>query len=672
MITKLIRGAMVPVVGLSIAFSQPVGTPAVRPIHGAAVPTPRSENVTIAVPNDNRTPAGRFTDGVLRLELEARDATWYPEDSNAAALPIYAFAEVGQPVSVPGPMVRVPLGTEIHVSVRNALAKPLRVRGLQNRHRAALDSIAIAPGATEEIRFRADVPGTFLYYGRTENLPTQPSPGHARDASLVGAFVVDSADLIRRDERILVITMWRDTAAALGIKSEEADLILRREGIPRDFWLVFAVNGRSWPKTERLTYTVGDTVRWRVINAAAFPHPMHLHGFHFNVTARGDALRDTVYTPEQRRAVVTEWMVAGNTMAMSWVPDRAGNWLFHCHFVTHITDANRAGARTQHSPSRHASHAEQGMAGIVVGVHVAPRTRTNPTRGAIPQRRLRLFVTERPDVYGGLPGYGYVLQEGPRPPAPDSIRPSGSRLVLRQNEPTQITVHNLTKEGTSIHWHGIELESFFDGVGDWSGWGTRLARVIAPGDSFVVRITPPRAGTFMYHTHAGEGRALTAGLYGPLIVVPAGAAVDSTQHVYMASFGGPHDEGSPVVNGVTSPSTVELRAGVAHRFRLANIAGVESYTIRLTAAGAVQEWRPLAKDGAELPAHQATTRPATIALHPGETFDVEVLRERADSLALTFDTAPSVTVRRAAAAARTAGSGGRAPRVTITVPIVVR
>ncbi len=67
-------------------------------------------------------------------------------------------------------------------------------------------------------------------------------------------------------------------------------------------------------------------------------------------------------------------------------------------------------------------------------------------------------------------------------------------------------------QATAVHWHGMELESFFDGVAGWSGAGNRLAPIIAPGDSFVAHMTPPRAGTFIYHTHAGELAQLTGGL----------------------------------------------------------------------------------------------------------------------------------------------------------------
>jgi len=94
---------------------------------------------------------------------------------------------------------------------------------------------------------------------------------------------------------------------------------------------LMVVNGRSWPHTERLSYMVGDTVRWRVLNVSTDVHPMHLHGFYYQVVARGDGTGDTSYSEARRDLVVTQRMIPGQTMQMTWIPERAGNWLFHCH-----------------------------------------------------------------------------------------------------------------------------------------------------------------------------------------------------------------------------------------------------------------------------------------------------------------------------------------------------
>ncbi|HYU53251.1 MAG TPA: hypothetical protein VEK37_09920, partial [Gemmatimonadaceae bacterium] len=86
-----------------------------------------------AIANDNRVVAGRLARGVFALNLEARDALWYPEEGASQPIPIAAFAEAGGPPRAPGPMIRVPAGTEMRITVRNVLAVPMRLWGLQDR-----------------------------------------------------------------------------------------------------------------------------------------------------------------------------------------------------------------------------------------------------------------------------------------------------------------------------------------------------------------------------------------------------------------------------------------------------------------------------------------------------------------------------------------------------------
>src|SRR5918996_5194096 len=73
------------------------------------------------IPNDNRTPAGSLRDGVLTLRMVAQPAVWRPEGPTGPELSIHAFTEEGKPPQVPGPLMRVPVGTEINVSLRNSL-----------------------------------------------------------------------------------------------------------------------------------------------------------------------------------------------------------------------------------------------------------------------------------------------------------------------------------------------------------------------------------------------------------------------------------------------------------------------------------------------------------------------------------------------------------------------
>jgi FtsP/CotA-like multicopper oxidase with cupredoxin domain len=90
---------------------------AVAPAAPAAL-LPVADNVT---PNDNRQSAGTLDKGVLTIALEARTGSWRPEGDNGRTVDVAAFAEEGKPLSTPGPLIRVPLGTQVRVTVRNRL-----------------------------------------------------------------------------------------------------------------------------------------------------------------------------------------------------------------------------------------------------------------------------------------------------------------------------------------------------------------------------------------------------------------------------------------------------------------------------------------------------------------------------------------------------------------------
>jgi len=552
-------------------------------------------------PNDNRVPAGRLRDGVLTIRLVVRMARWYPEANDGPWTNVAAFAEEGRAPEVPGPLIRVPRGTTIALTVRNALAdSTVFVHGFTTKPTAANDSVAVPPGETRTIRFAAGQPGTYLYYGTagTVNYDLRERE------QLTGALVVDEVGA-RTDDRIFVLNIW---------------------GEPRDsvtYPNALAINGKTWPYTERITATVGDSLRWRVINGTTRNHPMHLHGFYFRVDSHGTFLRDSVYPPGAGRLVVTEDMSVGETMRMAWRPNRPGNWLFHCHITFHVIPD----ARLEPSPaSAHAAHAldpGKHMAGLVLGISVRPgKGWVEPERRDA--RRLHLFVDEG-RKHGRAPrALAFVLQRGDHPPAADSVELPGSVLVLARDEPTDIIVVNRLAEATAIHWHGIELESYSDGVAGWSGRDTRLAPVIAARDSFTARLTLPRAGTFMYHTHLDDVEQLTSGLYGAIVVLEPGRRFDArTDHVFVVGWDGPGDPPHLLLNGDTLPAPLELAFGVPHRLRFVNIGPAQRVILAVRRDSTVLTWRPLAKDGADLPAALAVAGPARRRLAVGETFDAE-------------------------------------------------
>jgi hypothetical protein len=285
----MLKRSAVRSVAFLVSASVGAGSPPGRPSGCALLPR---TNAPAAVTNDNRSPAGTLVGDTLVVRLVVTPVTRYPEGRASCGVPVLAFAEEGKAASVPGPLLRVRSGAAIRATVRNAGPTTVWLRGLQDHLPPFNDTVAVAPGATRELRFRATVVGAFLYTGRTILGRNRYFDGDERGGQLVGALVVDSS------------------------------------GVPR--------------------------------------------------------------------------AVAGS-------------------------------------------------------------------------RALRLYADMAPQTSGARPRFAFVLQEGDRAPAADSLVLPGSPLVLTQGEPTRITVVNRLDRPLSVHWHGLELESYYDGVSGWSGTTGHLA-----------------------------------------------------------------------------------------------------------------------------------------------------------------------------------------------------
>jgi len=348
--------------------------------------------------------------------------------------------------------------------------------------------------------------------------------------------------------------------------------------------------------------------------------------------------------------VVTEAIASRNTASIVWSPERPGGWLFHCHLTNHVAKFPRIDQRSDvEYPSTHHegdadTHAFTGMNGLILGITVTGRAPASVAWQ--PARRLRLFVQSDSADGDRDRRFGYVLQRGAEPRR-DSIEFPGPVLVLRRGEPTSIEVVNRSTEPTTVHWHGIELESYYDGVAGWSGTANRPAPAVRPGKSFDVRITPARAGTFMYHTHFDELRQQYGGLVGALVVLEPGELWDPEHDlVFLLSDGVPQ---RLFINGALAPQPKDLEVGRTYRLRIADIAVFRlAVPVRLIRDSALTAWRPIAKDGFTLPQSQATVRPSVTNVLPGETADFEFTPDQPGDLLLVVgptNRAPEASVR---------------------------
>jgi manganese oxidase len=165
-------------------------------------------------------------------------------------------------------------------------------------------------------------------------------------------------------------------------------------------------------------------------------------------------------------------------------------------------------------------------------------------------------------------------------------------------------------------------------VAGYSGEGKRIAPVIKPGGSFEARFTPPRSGTFIYHTHVDDLRQQQAGLSGPLIVVDEPESYDGEHNIVLAiTVPRKRADGAVVLlNGTSKPEQRIFRKGERYRLRFINVHTTRpSMRMRLLRGDSLLTWKGLAKDGMDLPTDQSVEEPSEVQMGNGETYDFEFL-----------------------------------------------
>lgn len=148
------------------------------------------------------------------------------------------------------------------------------------------------------------------------------------------------------------------------------------------------------------------------------------------------------------------------------------------------------------------------LAGLSTPAFKAFAQQGSATRGAAPVLKgteFDLVIAESPVNFTGKPGVATTINGSL--PAPT--------LRWREGDTVTIRVTNKLREATSIHWHGIILPYQMDGVPGISFNG------IAPGETFTYRFKVQQSGSYWYHSHSGF-QELT-GMYGAIIIDPAGA-----------------------------------------------------------------------------------------------------------------------------------------------------
>jgi FtsP/CotA-like multicopper oxidase with cupredoxin domain len=253
------------------------------------------------------------------FELTASEVRW-------EVLPgqfVDAMAYNGQ---IPGPEIRVQQGDKVRVVVNNQMSQPTTVHfhGMTVPNKSDgvpyITQDPIMPGGYYVYEFTVvDPPGMYVYHSHF-NSTEQVGKG------LYGAIIVEPKDgawsypEIHLDPQTGQVTGY----GAPPKIDVETTLFLG------DGPLGYVLNAKSFPATQPIVANRGDWVLIHMANDGSMLHPMHMHGYHFEVVAQdGFPLKDPymadtlVVAPGQRFDVLVHAIYPGV-------------WAFHCHILPHV------------------------------------------------------------------------------------------------------------------------------------------------------------------------------------------------------------------------------------------------------------------------------------------------------------------------------------------------
>jgi manganese oxidase len=238
----------------------------------------------------------------------------------------------------------------------------------------------------------------------------------------------------------------------------------------------------------------------------------------------------------------------------------------------------------------------------------------------------------------------------------------GPTLLAREGDWVRIRLVNETSVPHTIHSHGLWVPNRMDGVphalgmhhpvGSGGGEMPSWTQPVQPGESFVYEYIARPAGTHFYHCHVNTNEHLDRGMSGALIVLPRqpDPEVDHDRILILDEWnsryarggvpGNPRETGDYdffTINGKSFPATDPLPIGMGEvvRLRLIN-AGAQSHSMHFHG----HTFLVVQKDGRPLP---EPVEMDTVAIAPGERFDLLILADNAGTWCFHCHTAAHVT-----------------------------
>jgi len=255
--------------------------------------------------------------GTKQFELWATPVQW--EVSKGKFVDAMSYNE-----QVPGPEIRVRQGDRVQFVLQNQLDEPttLHFHGVTVPNE--FDGVpfvtqdAIMPGRSWTYTFTiVDPPGFYVYHS------------HFNSTAQVGSGLFGALMVLPKTGSWSYPSYTTDRAgylqAGAPAKIDQEYTVFLGDGP-----LGYTLNGKSFPATTPLTADRGDWVLLHLANDGAMLHPMHLHGYHFEVVAQDGFPLDQPYLAD------TLVIAPGQRFDVLVHAEHPGAWAFHCHILPHV------------------------------------------------------------------------------------------------------------------------------------------------------------------------------------------------------------------------------------------------------------------------------------------------------------------------------------------------
>jgi len=226
----------------------------------------------------------------------------------------------------PGPTIECVEGDKVRIFVTNKLPEHTTIHWHGILLPSGMDGVGgltqpqIPVGKTFVYEFQMKKSGTFMYHPHADEM-VQMAMG------MMGFLVVHPKDpaFMRVD---------RDFVFLINAYDIDPGSRTPKVATMSDFNL-WSWNSRVFPGIDPLAVRRGDRVRIRIGNLTMTNHPIHLHGYDFEVTGT-----DGGWVPKSARwPEVTTDVAVGQMRAIEFTANEPGDWAFHCHKSHHTMNA---------------------------------------------------------------------------------------------------------------------------------------------------------------------------------------------------------------------------------------------------------------------------------------------------------------------------------------------